>query len=101
MSPIMNPPVETTTRSQSTSRLVRRIAVSAILGGIVFLVLWLSALSLITSLLIASSFCGVVIVAGATSDLIEAVLDAIATIVFGILAAIAAAIAAIFSLFGS
>jgi hypothetical protein len=99
----MNAPVESTTRSQptSTSRLVRRIAVSAMLSVLVFLVLWLTALSFVTSLLIGSSLCVVVLVASATLDVVEAVLDAIAAVVVGVLAAIAAVVAAIFSLFGS
>ena len=63
--------------------------------------LWLTAFSLVTSLLIGSGFCAVVIAASATSDLVEAVLDTIATVVFGVLAAIAAAVAAVFSLFGN
>jgi hypothetical protein len=97
----MNVQVESTTRSASPSRTVRRIAISAILSGLVFLVLWLTAFSLVTSLLIGSSFCAVVIVASAMSDLVEVVLDAIATVVFGVLAAIAALVAAVFSLLGS
>jgi hypothetical protein len=96
----MNAPAEPTTRSPSTSRLVRRIAVAAILGGVVFLALWLTAFSLVISLLIGSGCCVVVIAASEMSDLVEVVLDAIATVVFGVLAAIAAIVAAIFSLFG-
>ena len=97
----MNAPVEPTTRSVSASRVIRRIAVSAIVSGLVFLVLWLMAFNLVTSLLIGSSCCAVIIVASTTSDLVETVLDAIAAVAFGVLAAIAAVVAAIFSLFGS
>ena len=97
----MNAPVESTNRPTSTSRVVRRIAVSVIMGMLVFFALWLTAVSFVTSVLIASSFCAVTVVASSVSDLVEAVLDAIATVVFGILAAIAAVIAAIFSLFGN
>jgi len=97
----MNAPVESTPRPASTSRVVRRIAVSVIMGVLVFFVLWLMAVSFVTSVLIASCFCAVTVVASSVSDLVEAVLDAIAAVVFGILAAIAAVIAAIFSLFGS
>jgi hypothetical protein len=97
----MNAPTEPTSRSASASRGVRRIAVAAILGGLVFFVLWLTAFSLVTSLLIGSGCCAVIVVAGATSDPIEAVLDAISAVVFGVLAAIAAVVAAIFGLFGN
>jgi Flp pilus assembly protein TadB len=95
--PTMNAPVESTTRPASTSRVARRIAVAAIMGVLVFLVLWLMAVSFVTSVLIASCFCAVTVVASSVSDLVEAVLNAIAAVVFGILAAIAAVIAAIFS----
>jgi hypothetical protein len=97
----MNAPVDPTARSASTSRVVRRIAVTAIACGLAFLVLWLTAFSLVSSLLIASGCCAVVIVGSATSDLVEAVLDAVATVAFAVLAAIAAVVAAIFSLFGN
>jgi hypothetical protein len=97
----MNAPVESPPRPESTSRVVRRIAVSVIMGVLVFFVLWLMAVSFVTSVLIASCFCAVTVVASSVSDLVEAVLDAIAAVVFGILAAIAAVVAAIFSLFGS
>jgi len=97
----MNAPNEPTARPKSTSGLVRRIAVSVIMSGLIFLMLWVFAFSLVTSLLIGAGFGVVVVVASAVSDLIEVVLDAIATIVFGVLAAIAALVAAVFSLFGS
>jgi hypothetical protein len=98
----MNAPVEPAAQPRSTSRnLVRHIAVSLILSGLVFLMLWIMAFSFATSLLIGSGICVVIIAASATLSLIEMVLDAIATIVFGTLAAIAAVVAAVFSLFGS
>src|SRR5262245_30845503 len=99
--PLMNAPAGPTTPSRSTRTRVRHIAVAVILGGVVFLVLWLMAFSLVTSLLIGSGCCVIIVAASTTSDLIETVVDVIATIVFGILAAIAAAVAAVFSLFGS
>lgn len=97
----MNAPAESTTRSRPASSPARRIAVSIILGGLVFLALWLMAFSLLTSFLIGSGCCIVVSAASTVSDVVEAVLDAIAAVIFGILAAIAAVFAAIFSLFGS
>jgi hypothetical protein len=71
------------------------------MSGLVVLVLWVFAFSLLTSLLIGSCFGVVVATASEVSDLVEMVLDAIATVIFGVLAAIAAAVAAVFSLFGS
>ncbi len=67
---------------------------------IVFLVLWVMAFTLVTSLLISSGFGVILIAASTVSDVIEMVLDAIATVIFAIFAAIAALIAAVFSLFG-
>jgi hypothetical protein len=57
--------------------------------------------SLVTSLLIASSFCAVTVLASSISDLIGIVLDTVAVVAFAVLAAIAAVVAAIFSLFGN
>ena len=96
----MNTPAESPPRPASTSRVVRRVAVAAIMGVLVFFTLWLMAVSFVTSVLIASCFCAVTVVASSVSDLIERVLDAIAAVIFGIFAAIAAVFAAIFSLFG-
>ena len=96
----MNAPDQTTARPASTRSLVRRIAASVIMSAIVFLVLWVMAFSLLTSVLISSGFGVVLIAACAVSDLVEMVLDAIATVIFAIFAAIAALIAAVLSLFG-
>jgi hypothetical protein len=80
----MNAPVESPPRPASTSRVAQRIAVSVILGVLVFFALWLMAVSFVTSVLISSSCCAVIVVASSVSDLVEAVLDAIAAVVFGI-----------------
>ena len=96
----MNPPNEPVTRPASASGLARRIAALAIMSGLVFLLLWLWAFSVFTSLLIAAGCCVVVVAASAASDPVEMVLDAIAAIVFGVLGAIAAFFGAIFSVFG-
>jgi hypothetical protein len=53
-----------------------------------------------TALIVASTFCVVVVVASMAWDPFEMVLDVIAAIVFGVLAVIAAIFGAIFSLFG-
>jgi hypothetical protein len=96
----MNAPNEPVTRPAPARGPARRIAATVILSGLVFLVLWLMALSVFTSLLIAAGFCVVVVAASAASDPVVTVLDAIAAVVFGVLAAIAAFFGAIFSLFG-
>jgi len=96
----MSTPGKSTTRPASTSRVARRIAVAAIMGVLVFVVLWLMAVHFIASVLIASCFCAATVAASSVSDVVETVLDAIAAVIFGILAAIAAVFAAIFGLFG-
>lgn len=65
----------------------------------VFAVLWIVAFSVITSLLIGAGCCVVIVAAGSLSDVVDLLLDAVATVVFGILAVIAAIFGAIFSLF--
>ena len=97
----MNAPAEPAARPTATGSLVRRIAVSVILSLLVFVVLWVTAFSVVTSLLIGSGFGIVVIVASTASDLVEIVLDAIANVVFAVFAVIAAVLAAVFSLFGN
>jgi hypothetical protein len=97
----MNAPNEPVTRPASARGPARRIAAAVIVSGLVFLLLWFVAFSVFTSLLVASTFCVVVVAASAASDLVEMVVDAIAAIVFAVLGAIAAIFGAIFSLFGS
>ena len=95
----MNAPDQATVKPAPTSSPARRIATCLVVTALVFIVLWLMALSVVTSLLISSGI-GIVLIAGSNvSDLIETVLDAIATVIFAIFAAIAAVIAAIFSVF--
>jgi hypothetical protein len=97
----MSAPNEPVTRPASATGLARRIAATVIMSGVVFLMMWLMAFSVLTSLLTAAGCCVVVVAASAVSDPVEMVLDAIAALVFGVLGAIAAFFAAIFSLFGS
>jgi hypothetical protein len=97
----MNAPNQTVTRPAPANGLGRRIAATVLLGGLIFVALWLMALSVITSLLISTGCCVVLVAASTVWDVVEAVLNAIAAVVFGVLAAIAAVFAAIFSLFGS
>ncbi|HWV41224.1 hypothetical protein [Pseudorhodoplanes sp.] len=79
---------------------VRRIAAAIVLSALLFGLLWLAAVGFVTSLLIASGCCVVVIAASSVLDVIEMILDAIAAVIFGIFAAIAALFAALFALFG-
>ena len=79
----------------------RRIAVAVILGGLVFAALWIMLFSMLTSLLIGAGCCVVIVAASSASDLLETLLDAIASAVFGVLAVIAAIFAAILGLFGN
>jgi hypothetical protein len=78
---------------------VRRIAVAVILSGLVFVVLWIMVFSMVTSLLIGAGCCVVIVAASSLSDLFEMLLDAVASVIFGVLAVIAAIFGAIFSLF--
>jgi hypothetical protein len=78
----------------------RRIAAAVALGVLIFAVLSITLFSLMTSLLIGTACCVVVVAAGSVWDLAEALLDAVATVIFGIFAVIAAIFAAIFGLFG-
>lgn len=78
----------------------RRIAVAAILSGLVFAALWMMVFSLVTSLLIGSGCCAMIVAASSASDVVEMLLDAVAAVLFGVLAVIAAIFGAILSVFG-
>jgi hypothetical protein len=96
----MNAPNEPVAPPTRTRGVVRRIAGALTICALVLLLLsWLTAFSFVTSLLVASGCCVVVVAASAGSDLIGMVLDAIAGAVLLVLGAIAAAFAAIFSMF--
>lgn len=94
----MSPP-EPAARPASKSSPTRRLAAAVMLSTMVFAVLWIVAFSVITSLLIGAGCCVVIVAAGSLSDVVDLLLDAVATVVFGILAVIAAIFGAIFSLF--
>jgi len=97
----MNAPDTPNVRSKSTNRFARRIVAALMLSGLVFVGLWMTAFSLVTSLLIGSGICIVVVAGSAALDPIAMVLDVIATIIFAVVAAIAAVVAAVFGLFGN
>ena len=95
----MNSP-EPAARPASNSSPLRRIAVAVTLGGLVFAVLWIMVFSMVTSLLIGAGCCVAIVAASSVSDLLETLLDAVASVIFGVLAVIGAIFAAIFGLFG-
>ena len=95
----MNSP-EPAVRTAPNSSPARRIAAAVILSGLVFVGLWIMVFSMVTSLLIGAGCCVVIVAAISVSDLVEMLLDAVATVIFGVLAVIAAIFGAIFSLFG-
>jgi hypothetical protein len=94
----MNSP-EPAVRTVPNNSPARRIAVAVILSGLVFVVLWIMVFSMVTSLLIGAGCCVVIVAATSVSDLVEMLLDALATVIFGVLAVIAAIFGAIFSVF--
>jgi hypothetical protein len=90
---------ERAARPASNSSPARRLAAAVTLSLLVFAVLWAVAFSMITSLLIGAGCCVVIVAASSLWDVLDMLLDAVATVFFGILAVIAAIFAAIFSLF--
>jgi len=94
----MSPP-EPAARPASKSSPARRLAAAVILSVLVFAVLWSTVFGMMTSLLIGAGCCVVIVAASSLSDVIDMLLDAVATVVFGVLAIIAAIFTAIFSLF--
>ena len=95
----MNSP-EPAVQPTSKSSPARRIATAVTLGALLFVVLWITMFSMVTSLLIGTGCCVVIVAASSASDVFEMVLDAISAVVFGVLAVIGAIFAAIFGLFG-
>ena len=95
----MNSP-EPAARRASSSSPARRLAVAVMLSGLVFAVLWIMVFSMVTSLLIGAGCCVVIVAASSVSDLVDMLLDAAASVIFGVLAVIGAIFAGIFSLFG-
>jgi hypothetical protein len=97
--PVMNSP-EPAARPASHGSAARRIAVAVILGGLVFTMLWVMVFSMVTSMLIGAGCCVVIVAASSTSDVVEMLLDAVASVLFGVAAVLAAIFGAIFSVFG-
>ncbi|MGY2902977.1 hypothetical protein [Bradyrhizobium sp. URHC0002] len=95
----MNSP-QPAVRPASNNSPARRVAVAVLLSGLVFTVLWIMVFSMVTSLLIGAGCCVVIVAASSLSDLVDMLLDAVATVIFGVLAVIAAIFGAIVSVFG-
>jgi len=97
--PVMNSP-EPAVRTAPNSSPARRIAVAVVLSGLVFAGLWIMVFSMVTSLLIGAGCCVVIVAASSASDVVEMLLDAVSTVILGVVAVIAAIFGAIFSMFG-
>ncbi len=86
--------------NQPASRgFLRRVAVAAVIGLILFAALWYLVFSAVTAALIAAGGTGVIVVGSSVSDMFESLFEMLANILLGILAAIGAFFAAIFSIF--
>ena len=87
------------TPPQKSSTFLRTLAVAAVVGLILFAVLWYTIFSAVTAALIAAGGTGVIVVGSSVSDVFESLLELLASIVLAVLGAIAAVFAAIFSIF--
>ena len=76
-----------------------RVAVAAVVGVVVFALLWYTIFSAVTAALIAAGGTGVLVVGSSVSDTFESLFEMLANILLGILAAIGAFFVAIFSIF--
>jgi hypothetical protein len=95
----MNSP-ETAARPASNGSAGRRIAVAVALGTLVFTALWITMFGMAVSLLIGTGCCVLIVAASNLSHVVEALLDAVASLMLGIVAVIAAIFGAIFGVFG-
>ena len=80
------------------TRVFRSIAVAAVIGVILFGVLWYAVFSAVTAALIAAGGTGVIVLGASFSDVVESLFEWLASIVMAVLGAIAAVFAAIFSI---
>ena len=86
--------------AKSSSRgIAGRIVAAAILGVLLFGLLWYTIFNAVTAALIAAGGTGVLVVGSSVSDTFESLFEMLANILLGILAAIGAFFAAIFSIF--
>lgn len=85
--------------ASTTNRILRTFAVAAVVGLILFAVLWYAVFSAVTAALIAAGGTGFIVVGASFSDVLESILEMVANVVLAILGAIAAVFAAILSIF--
>ena len=90
-----SPPAPT----HNSSTILRTLGVAAVIGLILFGVLWYTIFSAVTAALIAAGGTGVIVVGSSVSDVLESLFELLANILLGVLGAIAAVFAAIFSIF--
>jgi len=95
----MTAPPPTAAEPPPTGGIMRRIAVCAVIGVLLFGLLWYTVFSAVTAALVAAGGMGVLAAGSTVSDTLESLFDMLANIVLGILAAIAAFFAAVFSIF--
>jgi hypothetical protein len=98
--PAMNSPEPAARPASNSSAAARRITVAVVLGGLIFLALWITMFSMVVSLMIGSGCCVLIVAASSASEVVEMLLDAVASVIFGVIAVIAAIFGAIFSVFG-
>lgn len=79
--------------------LLGRLAVGAVVGFVLFAVLWYTVFSAVTAALIAAGGTGVIVVGASASDLFESLLEMLANAVLAVLGAIVAVLAAVLSIF--
>ena len=82
------------------SSAAHRIATAVALGTLVFTMLWITMFGLVTSMLIGTACCAVIVAASSVSDVVEMLLDAVSAVIWGVVAMVAAIFGAIFSVFG-
>lgn len=95
----MTAPPATPAEPSSKGGIIRRIAVCAVIGVLLFGLLWYTVFSAVTAALIAAGGTGVLVIGSSVSEAFESLFDMLANIILGIVAAIAAFFAAIFSIF--
>ena len=95
----MTAPPPTAAEPPPTGGIMRRIAVCAVIGVLLFGLLWYTVFSAVTAALVAAGSMGVLVAGSTVSDSLESLFDMLANMILGSLAAIAAFVAAIFSFF--
>ncbi len=78
---------------------LRKIAITAVVGLILFAALWYTVFSAMTAAFVATGGAGLIIVGACASDVFESALETVLSALLAILGAIAAVFAAIFSIF--